>query len=269
LSFDKFDFGKCDLSSPVLRRALGAREDDPGSSHMERPSTSIGRQVRSHVQAQNILPSTGGFTSIHRVVKQWRRAACQMGRTTFLLFSFSLLVVFAVLANNMIRAYAPVALLPVIPRVYAAASCVSPSVDLSWYPSPITDVNSLSSLENNSGIYGFVFNSSTDPAGTSYGTYNWCNMPHVRSHEYKKPSSGYKLEYVEVVSKLLCVEEARLTCLARFTATTNARPTHPIHFPTSPTPGNVTTRRSSTTACLTQTANPLRLIVSSNFSIDL
>jgi hypothetical protein len=166
---------------------------------MWRPTTSIGHQVSSHLPAQNIPSSTGGLTSFNKV-KQWRRAACQMGRTTVLLFSFSLLVVFAMLANNMIRAYAPVALLRVIPRVYAAASCASPSVDLSWYPSPITDVNSLSSLENNSAIYGFVFNSSTDPAGTGYGTYNWCNMPHVRSQEYKKPSSGYKLEYVEVVS---------------------------------------------------------------------
>jgi hypothetical protein len=111
------------------------------------------------------------------------------------------------------RPYVPVALLPVISGVHSAATCASPSVDLSWYPSPSTDLNSLNSLENSSGIYGFVFNSSADPAGVPYGTYNWCNMPHVRSQEYKKAPSGYKLEYVEVVSTSVwkCSAVAQLT----------------------------------------------------------
>ena len=98
------------------------------------------------------------------------------------------------------RSYISIALVPVISRVHSAATCASPSVDLSWHPSPIEDVNILSSVENSSSIYGFIFNSSTNPVGVLYGTYNWCNMPHVRSQEYEKASVGYKLEYVEVVS---------------------------------------------------------------------
>lgn len=122
-----------------------------------------------------------------------------MANTSLLLYFFSLVVAITLLANTM-RPYVPVALLPVISWAHSAATCSSPSVDLSWYPSPSTDVNSLSSLENSSGIYGFVFNSSTDLARVPYGTYNWCNMPHVRTQEYMEAPSGYKLEYVEVVS---------------------------------------------------------------------
>jgi len=122
-----------------------------------------------------------------------------MASTAFLLYLVSLLIVFALLANTM-RSYTSLALLPVISKVYSTATCASPSVDVTWHPSPITAVNSLSSLESSSGVYGFIFNSSSNPAGVSYGTYNWCNMPHVRSQEYKKAPSGYKLKYVEVVS---------------------------------------------------------------------
>lgn len=33
------------------------------------------------------------------------------------------------------------------------------------------------------------------------GTYNWCNMPHVRPIEYPKVNSSYVLEYVEVIHR--------------------------------------------------------------------
>ena len=33
------------------------------------------------------------------------------------------------------------------------------------------------------------------------GTYNWCNMPHVRRGEYPKVDSSYTLEYVEVIHR--------------------------------------------------------------------
>ena len=83
------------------------------------------------------------------------------------------------------------------------AQLSSNATDLSWHPPNSTQVNNLSSLINGTGVYGFIFNSSTDPAGTPYGTYNWCNMPHVRPQEYPKADSSYKLEYVEVVRRCL------------------------------------------------------------------
>lgn len=76
------------------------------------------------------------------------------------------------------------------------------TVDLSWHAPNATEINDLSQVIGGSGVYGFVYNSSTTPAD-KYGLYNWCNMPHVRVSEYKKASSEYKLQYVEVVWQLL------------------------------------------------------------------
>ena len=70
-------------------------------------------------------------------------------------------------------------------------------VDLNWYPPNATQINDLSIVINGTGTYGFIFNSSIT-AG-SYQTYNWCNMPHVRSQEYPVAGAEYTLEYVEVV----------------------------------------------------------------------
>lgn len=92
------------------------------------------------------------------------------------------------------------------------------SVDLSWHAPISSSINSLSSAINGSGIYRFVFNSSTLPEETPYGimissyikflkahvylgAYNWCNMPHVRRTEYPTVNSSYALEYVEVIHR--------------------------------------------------------------------
>ena len=88
--------------------------------------------------------------------------------------------------------------------VAVAASLASHSkaasiVDLSWHAPNATSSNDLSQVISGTGIYGFIYNSSTT-SGDEYGVYNWCNMPHVRATEYKTPSSEYKLQYVEVVS---------------------------------------------------------------------
>lgn len=74
------------------------------------------------------------------------------------------------------------------------------TVDLKWYAPNASAINDLSQAINGSGAYGFIYNSSTTPAG-EYGVYNWCNMPHVRATEYKKPSAEYKLQYVEVIHR--------------------------------------------------------------------
>lgn len=72
-------------------------------------------------------------------------------------------------------------------------------VDLNWYAPNATTINDLSQAVGGEGVYGFIYGTSFTPAN-EYGTYNWCNMPHVRATEYQKPSSEYGLQYVEVVS---------------------------------------------------------------------
>jgi len=79
------------------------------------------------------------------------------------------------------------------------------TVDLSWHAPNATFINNLTEVIGGSGIYGYIFDSSETP-DEKYGVYNWCNMPHVRKTEYKKPSSEYKLQYVEIVS----IEEIQL-----------------------------------------------------------
>ncbi|KAI0099113.1 histidine acid phosphatase [Nemania sp. FL0031] len=85
--------------------------------------------------------------------------------------------------------------------VTAAAGSTGPvAVDLAWYPPRNTSVNSLAMALQGPGVYGFIFNSSHTP-DAEYGTYNWCNMPHVRKTEYVRPSEEYELRYVEVIQR--------------------------------------------------------------------
>lgn len=120
------------------------------------------------------------------------------------------------------------------------------TVDLSWHAPSATEINNLTQVIGGSGVYGFIFNSSTTPAH-EYGTYNWCNMPHVRATEYKKPSSEYKLQYVEVVSCSGMQLSPMLTRIARSTDITNEPCMPQTPSPSSRTAGIVTTRDSSTT----------------------
>lgn len=72
------------------------------------------------------------------------------------------------------------------------------TVDLGWHAPNASEINDLTKVIGGEGIYGWIYNSSSVPAA-QYGVYNWCNMPHVRATEYKKPDAEYKLQYVEVV----------------------------------------------------------------------
>ncbi|KAJ6547017.1 histidine phosphatase superfamily [Mycena capillaripes] len=67
------------------------------------------------------------------------------------------------------------------------------------YPPAQSLINNLTFALSGTGAPG-IFNSSTVP-DKSYGEYNWCNMPHVRTREYKTPSHDYTLEYVEVIQR--------------------------------------------------------------------
>jgi hypothetical protein len=80
----------------------------------------------------------------------------------------------------------------------ARHSKAASNVDLGWHAPNATEINDLTKVIGGEGIYGWVYNSSSVPAA-EYGVYNWCNMPHVRATEYRKPDADYKLQYVEVV----------------------------------------------------------------------
>lgn len=72
------------------------------------------------------------------------------------------------------------------------------TVDLKWHAPNKSWINDLGQVVNGTGTNGFVFNSSQLPVGTPYGTYNWCNMPHVRAGEYPIVGDEFELIYVEV-----------------------------------------------------------------------
>lgn len=79
-----------------------------------------------------------------------------------------------------------------------SAALQTATIDLQWHAPNKSWINDLDKVMNGTGTNGFVFNGSALPSGAKYGTYNWCNMPHVRRQEYPVPDDVYKLEYVEV-----------------------------------------------------------------------
>ncbi|KAM6490548.1 hypothetical protein JOM56_013891 [Amanita muscaria] len=84
-------------------------------------------------------------------------------------------------------------------RIFKLKTNLRPRIQLSSASSFLDEINNWSWALNGSGAPG-IYNSSVTP-DSEYGTYNWCNMPHVRSKEYKTPTGEYKLEYVEVIQR--------------------------------------------------------------------
>ncbi|TGJ79862.1 hypothetical protein E0Z10_g8904 [Xylaria hypoxylon] len=82
----------------------------------------------------------------------------------------------------------------------SGSGTVAVDVNLGWYPPRNTSINDLATALRGSGVYGFIFNSSESPDG-QYGTYNWCNMPHVRKQEYVRADKEFELRYVEVIQR--------------------------------------------------------------------
>jgi hypothetical membrane protein len=114
-----------------------------------------------------------------------------------LLYAFGLtctsFALFQLLNPSMLSAKARIILLWI-----PLATAQNASIDLGWHAPKKSWINDLGQVLNGTGTNGFVFNSSLLPAGIPYGTYNWCNMPHVRSQEYPKASEEHELQYVEV-----------------------------------------------------------------------
>ncbi len=93
------------------------------------------------------------------------------------------------------------------------------NVDLNWYPPEKSWINDLDQVVHGRGTHAFFFNGSQLPEGVEYGTYNWCNMPHVRREEYVVvPHEEFELVYVEV-----CVLNSFLFLLVPFSVNKDAR----------------------------------------------
>ncbi|KAF1913936.1 histidine acid phosphatase-like protein [Ampelomyces quisqualis] len=91
---------------------------------------------------------------------------------------------------------------PIVPLLFGSiATAQDIAIDLKWHAPRKSWINDLSQVMNGTGTHGFIFNSSQNPAGTPYGAYNWCNMPHVRAQEYPRASESFELVYVEVIHR--------------------------------------------------------------------
>ncbi|KAG9257651.1 histidine phosphatase superfamily [Emericellopsis atlantica] len=90
-------------------------------------------------------------------------------------------------------ALAPMAPIPTATRVQA--------VKQEWHAPAESNVNNLTTAVHGQGTYGFIFNRSDTP-DDKYGTYNYCNMPHVRAKEYVKvDKNAFELQYVELIHR--------------------------------------------------------------------
>jgi len=92
--------------------------------------------------------------------------------------------------------------------VAGQSSSTAQPVDLSWHPPNASAINNLTQVLSGTGVYGFIYNSSITP-DSQYGEYNWCNMPHVRQQEYRKPDEDYELAYVELVCASLMSDDTQ------------------------------------------------------------
>ncbi|KAK3063130.1 hypothetical protein LTS18_002675 [Coniosporium uncinatum] len=89
----------------------------------------------------------------------------------------------------------------ILPLFIVAGAAQSAGYESTWYAPNSTWITDLSQIVNGTGVHGFIFNSSQLPAGVPYGTYDWCNMPHIRMDVYPKVNNRYKLEYVEIIHR--------------------------------------------------------------------
>ncbi|CRK43257.1 hypothetical protein BN1723_005578 [Verticillium longisporum] len=91
---------------------------------------------------------------------------------------------------------------PILGALAVVGSTVSAqSIDVSWHAPAKSQVNAnFTEVLNGEGKWGFIYDTSETPID-KYGTYNWCNMPHVRKTEYVKPSDDFELKYVELIHR--------------------------------------------------------------------
>lgn len=153
-------------------------------------------QPHNHPPSTNYLPP-----SVYIMTLSWFR--CR-GRLLVLTAVFSFGTFFV------LRQYADMASLPKssLLGLLAAAPVLGNDPNMKWFPPSSSQVNDLDKVLDGKGTWGFIYDSS-HTSDDKYGTYNWCNMPHARKREYKKASTEYELQYVEVVSSVLCSDMIR------------------------------------------------------------
>jgi hypothetical protein len=112
--------------------------------------------------------------------------------------------IFALIASLLLYSFAVYAFSKPLSRLaMISIKTVTPSMDLAWHPPASSWITDLDSVVNGTGTYGFYFNGSQLPHGVDYAsTYNYCQMPRVRSQEYSVPPKNYELIYVELVRAL-------------------------------------------------------------------
>ena len=82
----------------------------------------------------------------------------------------------------------------------------SVSAQVVHYPPTPSNLNDLTFVLNGSGAPG-IFTSSVTPE-EEYGIYNWCNMPHVRTKEYKYVYSSLFQYNLESTAEILFAAES-------------------------------------------------------------
>lgn len=110
----------------------------------------------------------------------------------------SLIVLFSLGPVQNMRGPRVLSTVSLLLSVAASPAYNSQAIDTSWHAPTSTPLNNLTSVLNSRGVYGFIFNSSSTP-DHAYGTYNWCNMPHIRPAEYVVADKSFELQYVELV----------------------------------------------------------------------
>ncbi|KAK4049967.1 hypothetical protein OIV83_003791 [Microbotryomycetes sp. JL201] len=68
------------------------------------------------------------------------------------------------------------------------------------YDSTPSAINNLTFALHGTGRNGQLYQPD-QVSDKQYGTYNYCNMPHVRVKEYKQPKGAFTLQYVEVIHR--------------------------------------------------------------------
>lgn len=144
---------------------------------------------------------------LHRASQEFKASSATLLLvfSTAMIFSTFSAFVFTVLVQAASGATIPAS--SATSATTAAASSATSNATYTYkgiphYPPSLVSSNDLTQVFNASaGTNGGFYNSSS-VSDELYGSYNYCNMPHVRSKEYPDPrAEGYNLQYVELIHR--------------------------------------------------------------------
>ncbi|PHH84708.1 hypothetical protein CDD83_1512 [Cordyceps sp. RAO-2017] len=78
-------------------------------------------------------------------------------------------------------------------------SALAALADVKWYAPAQADASNLMKALHSSGNHGSVYDAA--PASQRRGCDNWCDMPHVRRHDYPQAAPEFELQYVELIHR--------------------------------------------------------------------